>query len=67
MSKPAGRVTRPASPALAESLRAVTAEVESLKERLAQMEARQEASTGLRPAGPPPAGMTPMQSIMGAA
>jgi hypothetical protein len=74
---PAGRA--PAASALAEALRAVTAEVNALKKdvaqkdteikalqkRLTQMEARQKAQEKAFRAQQIPAGMTPMQAIMG--
>lgn len=57
------------------TIQALAAEVDALQQRLTQMEARQKAEekvyhvpqslAELRPAQTPPAGMTPMQAIMG--
>lgn len=74
---PAGRP--PAAPALAEALRAVTAEVNALKKdvaqkdteikaiqkRLTQMEARQKSQEKAFRSQQPPGGMPPRQAIMG--
>lgn len=69
-----GKAMRPAPPVTV-ALRALTAEVEALQERLTQMEARQkvqekaspvpQSPAELRPAQTPPSGMTAMQAIMG--